>query len=52
MGVDDGAAGGDGGRRLKGGDTERRLGGQAAGWPLHSSYHVEVVISSRQHRPA
>ena len=42
MGADDGAACGDG---------EHRLEGKAAGWPLLSSSHVEVVISSRQRRP-
>ena len=42
MGTDDGAACGEG---------ERRLGGEAAGWPLLSSSHVEVVIYSRQRQP-
>ena len=28
------------------------VGGEAAGWPLLSSSHVEVVISSRQRRPS
>ena len=32
------------------GDGERRLGGEAAGWPLLYSYHVKVVISSRWHQ--
>ena len=33
------------------GDGERRLGGEAAGWLLLSSSHVEIVISSRRRRP-
>ena len=50
MGADDGDSGGDGERHLEGGGRERHLGGEAAGWPLLSSSHVEVVISSRRRR--
>ena len=50
-GTDAGAAGGDGERRLEGRDGERCLGGEATGWPLMSSSHVEVVISSRRSWP-
>ena len=46
MGADDGDSGGDGERHLEGGGRERHLGGEAAGWPLLSSSHVDVVSSS------
>ena len=46
LGVDDEVVGGDGECLLEGGVGERCLGGEAAGWPLLSSSHVDVVSSS------
>ena len=51
IGRDAGAACGDGERCLEVGDGERRRGSEVAVWPLLSSSHVEVVISSRRRWP-